>query len=349
MARLPLLRAALGLWSAGVFLACDRAASAQAPKGDEIQVQFETADKVELHGTFYPSGKTKAPCVILLHNIGGNRQQKGWAELAKALSKDFAVLSFDFRGHGDSTNVAPAFWKTTTNTMIKGAAKMPSKISYKDFPDAYFPMLANDVVAAKRYLEQQNDSMSCNASNIVVIGAQDGAAVGALWVMTEWQKKKMTKNQFNVPVYDPQGRVEGEDIAAAVWLSIPRKSKYLRDIDVGYWLKGPGNKIRDKVPMVFFYGKKDQAATTAANALLNELKRAGKDKLELTTTREKDTNLAGADLLANQTLNTEEEISTYLVEKVLPRRGAKPWVMREPDKAGQFGLIPLYNFGFNLR
>ncbi len=143
---------------------------AQDKKGEEVQ--FETADKVEIRGTFYASSKPKAPCVVLLHNVGGNRQQEGWDKLAQALSKDFAVLSFDFRGHGDSTSVDPTFWKVGANTMIKGAAKTPSKISYKDFPDAYYPMLINDLAAARRFLDQQNDAGACNSSSIIVIGAR---------------------------------------------------------------------------------------------------------------------------------------------------------------------------------
>ncbi len=167
-----------------LFAACSalQAQDKQDKKGEDVQ--FMTADKVEIRGTFYPAAKTKAPCAILLHNIGGNRRQEGWDKLAQVLSKDFAVLTFDFRGHGDSTNVDPLFWKSSTNMMIRGANKMPSKISYKDFPDAYYPMLTNDLAAAKRYLDQQNDANACNSSSIVVIGAQDAAAIGAFWIYT---------------------------------------------------------------------------------------------------------------------------------------------------------------------
>jgi hypothetical protein len=261
--------------------------------------------------------------------------------LAQALSKDFAVLSFDFRGHGDSTTVNPAFWVGSNNT-IKNAAKKPNKISYKDFPASYLPMLANDVAAAKRYLDQQNDAGSCNSSNMVVIGAEEGAAIGALWISTEWQRKRLIKNPIGNWVADPQGKVEGEDIASAVWLSIPQK---LNGVDVGYWLKGPSNKVRDKVPMVFFYGLQDTKAQTAATSLLNELKRAGREKLtDLTVVRSKTTKLAGVDLLGKKDFKTEDEILVYLTEKAMPKRGTKAWVQRDADRP----LLPVPLTQFNL-
>src|SRR5262249_23029334 len=151
------------------------------------EVQFETVDKVDLRGTFYPSSKPKAACVILLHKIGGNRQQNGWDSLAQELQKEFAVLSLHFRGHRDSTGISPEFWRNPDNQVLKGAGRA-QKISFKDFPPAYFPMLANDVAAAKRYLDRQNDAAACNSSNVIVIGAEDGAAIGALWIASEWQR-----------------------------------------------------------------------------------------------------------------------------------------------------------------
>lgn len=307
-----------------------------AARADEVQ--FETADKVELKGTFYPGSK-KSACVIMLHKLGGNRQQKGWEELAQALNKaGYAVLGFDFRGHGDSTSVGPIFWRSGVhNSMIKGASKMPTKISYKDFPPNYLPYLANDVAAAKRYLDQQNDAGACNSSNVVVVGAEEGAAIGALWMASEWYRNKMTKNAFGIPAPDPSGKKEADDLAAAIWLSIPHK---LGNYDVSSWLKGPGNKLRDKVPMVFFYGDKDTADSKAANSLFSSLKAAGKAKLEFTALRGKAVKLTGADLLGKKALKTEEDITGYL-ENVLQKRGQKAWVQRDPERGPTLQLIPL--------
>jgi hypothetical protein len=309
------------------------------------EVQFDTVDKVELHGTFYAPGKSKAPCVILLHKFGGSRDEHGWDQLAQLLQKEYAVLRFDFRGHGDSTNVGPDFWRAPNNLMIKGAARTPQRITYKDFPPAYMPVLANDVQAAKHYLDTQNDAGVCNSSNVIVIGAEEGAAIGALWIASEWERRRITKSNFGQWIFDPQGRVEGENIAAACWLSIP---KSLNGLYVGACLRGPNNRVRDKVPMVFFYGDKDAKAAAAAQAIYNDLKVGGKEKPDFTRLRPKDTRLAGSELLGKSALNTEDEISVYL-DKIMQKRGSKPYVRRDVESEPPLRLIPLSRFGFALR
>ena len=65
-------------------------------------VKFESADKVEIVGTFYESPKANSPAVLLLHQFGSNRES--FDEYAKRLQKDgFGVLAIDGRGFGEST------------------------------------------------------------------------------------------------------------------------------------------------------------------------------------------------------------------------------------------------------
>src|SRR5262245_29293472 len=102
-------------WLAGLLLLLTPlAGSAQ---GTPQEVSFDAVDEIELRGTYYPSDKgAAAPSAILLHELGGDRKQPGWSELARALQgKGFAVLAFDFRGHGDSKDVSPYFWKAPAN------------------------------------------------------------------------------------------------------------------------------------------------------------------------------------------------------------------------------------------
>jgi len=111
----------LSLWRRGLGVALGLAVlmalTPASRAADSDRVKFDTVDSVQLQGQFYPAkgkdGKEKA-VVLLLHDIhkGGNSGQDGWGALAEALQKDgFAVLSFDFRGHGDSTNVGGQFWE----------------------------------------------------------------------------------------------------------------------------------------------------------------------------------------------------------------------------------------------
>src|SRR5262245_45018298 len=74
------------------------------------KVRLTTADGVELQGTFYPAAKTITPippAVLLLHAMGEDSKSAAWVQLAVKLQKaGFAVLNFDFRGHGASTELS---------------------------------------------------------------------------------------------------------------------------------------------------------------------------------------------------------------------------------------------------
>src|SRR5262245_8051052 len=102
--------------------------------GQMQKVRFSTIDGVELVGTFYAGAKKGPPTVLLLHAIGEDSKKKGMVALAEELQKrGFAVLSFDFRGHGASTDLSDAneFWKYKINqTLFKGFPK--AAIELKD-------------------------------------------------------------------------------------------------------------------------------------------------------------------------------------------------------------------------
>ncbi len=66
-------------------------------------VSFMTEDGLELKGWLIPprSVRGRAPALILCHGQGANRSD--FTELAVSLSRrGYAVLTFDFRGHGES-------------------------------------------------------------------------------------------------------------------------------------------------------------------------------------------------------------------------------------------------------
>ena len=103
---------ALGL--AAISLTSARAADdtkeTQKVKKDAT-VTFRTVDSVDLKGTLWTPTNKKNACVLLLHDFsrktGGNRNDDGWNDLGEALAKEgYTVLSFDFRGRGDSQRSA---------------------------------------------------------------------------------------------------------------------------------------------------------------------------------------------------------------------------------------------------
>src|SRR5437660_6786405 len=237
MRRMLPLRLGLGLFLGLTLLtgltpadAQDKKDPAKKPEeksGDFERVRFDTVDQVELHGTFYPSSKGKrSSCVLLLHALGKDSQHEGWDKLAKELqSKGYAVLSFDFRGHGKSDRVDAAFWTDTLNDMNRKLksytpGKLKDRISFKDFPPGYYPRLVDDIAAAKVFLDRRNDAGDCNSASLVVIGAGDGAALGALWMNSEFSRYRITGDPLFPATVKRDSNPEGRGIVAAICLSI---------------------------------------------------------------------------------------------------------------------------------
>lgn len=306
------------------------------------KVSFETVDEVTLSGVYYPSEKgDKAVTVLLLHRVGGSSQ--AWEGLAAKLQqKGYAVLRFDFRGHGDSTDVTPAFWKVVSNQkLIKGANPKKQEINCKDFSFTYLPMLANDVTAARRFLDLKNDERQCNTTNLFVIAEQDGATLGALWLADQWRKGRSQKAD---PKITPPGLM-GQDVAAAVWLSITPTlgGPKGQAATVDKWI----SPLRDKTPMAFLYGDEDKSATKYATDLCeNVLKASTPPRLKLTATLKVKTKAAGVEMLAKD--EDMDQVLNYLANVLKERdEQAHAWLDRNTKKA-KFDFIHLPNYGFKL-
>src|SRR3989442_13084619 len=117
--RLAALLAALAL---GFVAESGHGQGAAGAKPD--QIKFDTADGVKIRGHFYAAAKRNAPVVMILHALGEKSTQKGYTELAEALQKkDYNVLTFDFRGHGNSKEVeAGDFW-LKNRSYVKASAQ----------------------------------------------------------------------------------------------------------------------------------------------------------------------------------------------------------------------------------
>jgi pimeloyl-ACP methyl ester carboxylesterase len=254
-------------------------------KGDKVT--FETVDGVKIVGTYWASkdGK-KAPVAILLHdfkaNKGGTSHDDGWDSLAAALNdKGFAVLQFDFRGHGDSTTVnAMQFWMYPHNArQIRGfnPAKPPESIGQGSFLPNYFLSMVNDIAAAKAFLDRKNDGGELNGSNTVVIGAGQGATLGALWLASEFHKKRGVPQIIGMgaPILDPRfikfdPAAEGKDVRGAIWLSMATSVEgRVPQVSLQGWLVESGKT--NKVPMAFVYGKDDKTGDADAARFMRML------------------------------------------------------------------------------
>jgi hypothetical protein len=287
-------------------------------------VAFATADGVQISGTFYPPGKRDA-CVLLLHPIGKGEHSRsaGWDALAQSLNKQgYAVLSFDFRGHGKSTEVEPKrFWSVPSNAaQVRQKKGAPDEISFEDFKPSYFPILVNDIAAAKSFLDRQNDQGNCNTSALILIGAESGGALGSIWLNSEFYRYKFLPAafpQFRWPYFaeDP----EGKGTIAAVFLSIsPQLGDKGRPISLEKVLAVPGKA--NAVPMAFLYGEGDKGGKELAKRLETFLK--GKQQFTGAVAVPGAEGAKGRKLLA-ASLGTDEAIAKYLdnvLEKKVPER-----------------------------
>jgi pimeloyl-ACP methyl ester carboxylesterase len=323
-----------------------------------VKVTFDTVDGVTLQGSFYASPKGKdEPTVLLLHKIGGDSHKDNWPKLAEALQeKGYSVLSFDFRGHGNSTTVDPMkFWSNLyswNGKLIRGGSldakgKPKETISKESFVPGYYPYLVNDVAAAKMFLDERNDAGECNSRSLILIGGDDGAAVGALWMGTEWNR--FTADKL---IADPRGSLfpplnvtgvskdpEGRDQYCALWLSItPRLGSSTTGTSVSASLKTALKTAGKKVPMGFLYGEKDDNGAKHAEEYLKLIK-GDDDKLTFTAKQAiKDSKLTGGGLL-QQSLDTDKKILTYL-EKLREKNVPHKWNKIDVDRTAYVWVLP---------
>jgi len=318
-----------------------------------MPVKFESADHVELHGTFYPSSKgKKAACVLLLHKIGS---EEGWGDLPEELQKnDFAVLVLEFRGHGNSTAVGVDFWRQPVNTQLKGynLAHPKDSISYKDFPANYLPVLVNDIAAAKLFLDRKNDAEECNSGNLILIGAEDGATLGTMWLATEQFLCKIGGAGMSLEPPD------SKDVVGAVWLSMaqtlgkdPRLGVRPVNLSSLLTLAQRGNK---KIPMAFLYGDGDKTGEKIAKALVKEQQGTGKNAQKMTgeLAVDKAKTLAGQALLdkdlrvklKDKDLSAPAWIAGDYLKQLTDTQNLNDWDKRDVEKSAyvwKYGVRPI--------
>jgi hypothetical protein len=314
------------------------------------KVSFETVDGVKIEGTYYTGSKgTKSAVVLLLHDFdpktGGKSKTDEWDNLATELQKKgYAVLSFDFRGFGDSTTVNPmTFFRAPQNKGFRGAnmTKPPTTISYKEFGSKYYRQLINDVAAARAYVDNENDGSALNSRNVIVIGAGQGATVGMMWMASEFKRHKAQVQQALLPGSPPRllrldQDTAGEDLVAGIWLSInPNLGNGGEMPIVRHWASEMGGVKGHKMPMAFIYGGGDPADGLSEKYLkaINPNFQRGKPDKTLEFTGDKEipkTKLTGSKLLDKDLPTTDFIIKDYL-DNLMAKRGITQWKARNND------------------
>lgn len=310
-----------------LFTTTALSAGKEKEKGEAKRYPIKTGDGVDLAGTFYPAlGAKKDAVVLMLHDFdrrGGSSHQPGFVDLAKALQdQGYAVLTFDFRGFGKSTSVNPEkFWAVPQNAGAgprAAATKMPEIISHSDFAPGYYPNLVNDITAAKAFLDRKNDAREVNAGNVIVVGVGQGATLGALWMVSEFHRKKvLAVNALGVPKLDDP---EGKDLAGAVWIGIS-PSLAGKNYPVGRWLQEIARDKKVRTGFVYGTGKDNVASEKLASACLDKARKMVARK-PITAA------VTGNSLL----LANNKQAATWVVEGLLPHvmeyRGNREWKLR---------------------
>jgi len=247
------MRAGITLAAGLLLQVCPSTAAA-----DPERVHFDSPDGVWLSGSYHAGRLHRSPCVLLLHDLGEEQASRSFDPLAKDLhAEGYAVLAFDFRGHGASRSVEPEeFWSPmfVNRLLVKGNPR-DEEIAFRDFDPRYYSVLVNDIAAAKAWLDGKNDDRECNSSSLIVMGVGEGAALGAIWANSEWHRHRV--RPALAPGLPPRvsSRPEGSNILCAVWLGISPKLGS-RTLDWPALVDVPGR--RGKVPMAFLHSSRDR-------------------------------------------------------------------------------------------
>jgi pimeloyl-ACP methyl ester carboxylesterase len=342
-------------WVGFLVLSAAVAGAGTSPAQDEnkMDVSFDTFDDVKLVGTFYRGQRgPESPAVLMIHKFQGNRKAPGWEELAKTLQdKGFAVLTFDLRGHGGSTSVGTKFWNWEHNTLhLRGGTALRNKgqVTFKDFKSGYWPVLVNDVVAARHFLDKKNDAQQCNTGSIIVIGAQEGAGLGAAWTVHEFDRRSVPSGT-SVGAVGIRPRIPGEDIAAGVWLGPVQRSPVTgTSFRIADWFgRNTSSRVRAEVPQLFIFGKQDSNSALAVPQMLAAV-RKNPEGLRTKHTFDREevlaVNLPGQELVNNASLNVPERILKYVDDVLTKQRKQIVWKEQNPSPPERF---PLQAFGYH--
>jgi hypothetical protein len=323
------------------------------PLVEPEEQSFKTADGVKLIGKLYKSPKGAQPVVLLLHDYKANPNEAIWEDIAQTLvGKGYNVFRFDFRGHGKSTDITPSdFFSRAENKAYVSTggvnAAVKNTIKFTDFKANYFPMLVQDIAAARNALDQLNDTGVVNTSTVYLMGTGDMATLGFLYIASEYSRERQKPNLATPPNYVsirrnlfPQSEAAGPDIGGAIWLS-PNRPTSIPLQQIKEWCLYPATvNMRTETAMLFITGEKDTKSSPVAKSLFKDVLRVDAKtgpsgekllKPELTYLREiKGSAAIGTKLLGNN-LGTETMIEDFLTAVDKDRR-SRTRKNREWDK-----------------
>jgi len=191
----PKSRLGLRIFAVIALLSTTSLASAQTPKKPVVEEkELITGDELKLKISYYKSSLgEEAPVVILLHGKKGSRQQ--WNILAADLQSkgEFAVVSVDLRGHGES--------------VMAKKAELLKKTDYQ-------AMVAIDLAAVKEFLLEEHGKKRLNVNKLGIVACDFSASVALLYAELDWEKIP-----YDDSPTDADRTPRGRDVQALVLIS----------------------------------------------------------------------------------------------------------------------------------
>ena len=271
----------------GAMLAATSVTSAQAPpkKATSEDKSLPAKDGAEIKITYYKSTAGQdAAVIVMLHGKGGNRQI--WKSHAEGFQKnDYAVVTVDLRGHGESAGA--------TGGAATGKKNDSSSPKAKD----YAAMVAGDMEAVKKFLFEEHQKKQLNMNKLGIIASDMSTPVAIAYTELDWDKKPY-EDAPTLALQTPKG----QDVQALVLLS-PEAT-------------APGLNITKSLGVIRFLnrsvmlgvGSKNKADLTAANKMYDLLAPKKEEHIEI---KRYDTPLEGTNLLGKN-LGVEKHMLDFL-------------------------------------
>ena len=249
-------------------------------------IDLETADGVLIAGTYFPSaGGFNSPVAILVHGYG-ETQDKLWDLAFKLQDANYAVFTYDCRGHGYST-------KRTGQAAGRNAPSIRYQELGRRVP---FQSLMLDLEAIRNFLVERNNARELNLSRLAIVGCHTGATTAVHFALHDW----------SVPQPDFQGKM-GRDVQALVLISPPVNFK-------GYSAIRQLRPVAASIPVLLIVGQGDSKAARDAKKLFQIIRRAAPKGSVLHTV---DTKLQGTRLLdPDLNLGVDKVIIEFLNRQV---------------------------------
>jgi hypothetical protein len=203
-------------------------------------VGFGTSDGLALNGYFFQGvGIDKQrPDAVMMFPAPGGKVTDAWISLAQDLSKkNFSVLLFDWRGAGKNAPETAGsriiedkekFWADPYNKQILYSSRNQIEDKGLDYQRIvvrtqgtyrYRDFMLNDLVAARYFLDKQNDNGKCNTNRVWIVTEKDGGPLALSFIASEFLRNSMYETKNNVFDAGRQFKASGKDYVGLTTLS----------------------------------------------------------------------------------------------------------------------------------